>query len=171
VNAAISLDEDFTIEGPGVQPVHASLGRKALTYKGAVQLSDRNKPLRHLVGISQDFMNICTATNASRTLVIDSSPAFVWSTLARLQGLPAVPEWAEWFWHQLEKHRAIVPVLGIGCDPVLIRGRKEQFLEWLSRGIEGGAIQFPAQAGRIHWPALKLKQVFNPAVFSSMNPS
>src|SRR3954469_13677685 len=69
VNAAISLDEDFTIEGPGVQSVQASLGRKALTYKGSVQLSDRKKPLRHLIGISQDFMNTCTATNTSRTLV------------------------------------------------------------------------------------------------------
>jgi hypothetical protein len=162
VNAAISMDEDFTVEGPGIPSVHASLGRKAVTYKGSVQLSDRKKPLRHLIGISQDFMNICTATNTSRTLVIDSSPAFLWSAVARLQGLPAIPEWADWFCRQLEQHKAVTPVVGIGCEPVLIRGSKEQFLKWLSRGIERGAIQFPVHSGRIHWPAFTLKQVFHP---------
>lgn len=164
VSAAIAMDEQFTIEGPNVQPVQAGLGRKAQVHKGSVQFPDRKKPLRHLIGVSQDFMNISTATNATRILAIDASAAFVWSALARLQGLPAVPEWAEWFYRQLEKHQALTSVLGIGCDPVLIRGRKQQFLKWLSRGIERGAIQFPAATGPIHWPEQTLKQVFHPSM-------
>ena len=164
VSAAISMDEGFTIEGPGVETVHASLGRKAQVHKASVQLPDRKKPLRHLIGMSQDFTNICTATNATRTLAIDASADFVWSVLVRLQGLPAAPEWAEWFYQELEKHKALTPVVGIGCDPMLIRGSKQQFLRWLSRGIERGAIRFPAETGPIRWPALTLQQILLPSV-------
>ena len=163
VNAAISMDEGFTVEGPGVAPVIASLGRQPQMHRASIQLADRRKPLRHLIGISQEFIHVCTAANSARTLVIDSSPAFVWSVLSRLQGLPAVPEWAEWFYQQLEMRKALLPALGIGCRPVLIRGSKQQFLKWLSRGIERGAIRFPDEAGPIHWPELTLKQVFRPS--------
>jgi len=166
IHAAISLEEQFTVEGPGVPPVKASLGRKAQTYRGSLQLSDRKKPLRHLIGVSQDFVNLCTAPNSSRTLVIDSSSAVLWSVLSRLQGLPAIPEWANWFCRQLEKQRAVTPIVGIGCNPVLVLGSKEQFLKWLSRGMESKAIRFPDQAGTIEWPALSLEQVFHLAASS-----
>lgn len=163
VNAAIAMDDEFIVEGPEVQPVKVSLGRKALTYKGSVQLRERKKPLRHLVGISQDFISVSTASNSPRTLAIDASAACVWSVLARSQGLPAVPEWAEWFCRELEKRQALVPIVGIGCEPVLVRGNKEQFLKWLSRGVERGAIRIPAEAGPIHWPPLTLTRVLDPS--------
>ena len=162
VNAAISMDEGFTVEGPGVPSVTTFLGRKAQTYKGSVQLSDRKKPLRHLIGISEDFLNAGLASNAGKALMIDSDPAFMWSTLVRRQGLPAIPEWAEWFCRQLERRRAVIPILGIGCDPVMVRGCKQQFLKWLSQGIKCGAIRVPADAGRIEWPAFSLRQVLLP---------
>src|SRR5579859_4761262 len=46
VNAAISMDENFQIEGPGLEPIDVSLGRNAQTNRGSLQLSDRKKPLR-----------------------------------------------------------------------------------------------------------------------------
>jgi len=161
IGAAISMDEQFTVEGPGVQPVTVLLRRNAQTYKGSIQVAGRKKPLRHLIGTSQVFNQGCTNSDTNRALIIGSDPAFIWSALARLQGLPAVPDWAEWFCRELEKHRAIVPILGIGCDPVMIRGGKEQFLKWLSRGVESGAIEFPGRAGPIHWPAFTLAHVFH----------
>ena len=53
VNAAISMDENFQIEGPGLEAIHVSLGRNAQTSRASLQLSDRKKPLRHLIGISE----------------------------------------------------------------------------------------------------------------------
>jgi hypothetical protein len=47
-----------------------------------------------------------------------------------------------------------------GCAPVIISAQKEQILEWLSWGVEGGAIQFPAIAGTIPWPRVALRDVF-----------
>ena len=34
----------------------------------------------------------------------------------------------------------MMPALGIGCEPVIVKGQKEQFLDWLSWGVESEAI-------------------------------
>jgi hypothetical protein len=159
VNAAISLDERFEIEGPGVERISVGLGRNAQTNKGALQLEDRKKPLRHLVGISEEFSTPLVATG--RTLLADSRPLFVWSSLAHIHGLPGVPEWADWFYHQLESHKALVPLLGVGCQPVLIQGNKQQFLSWLGKGVQSGDIEFPSETGPIQWGGSKLADVFS----------
>jgi hypothetical protein len=71
-----------------------------------------------------------------------------------------MPEWADWFAGELETHKAIVRALGIGCAPMLIKGEKEQFLDWISWGVESGAIILPAYAGSIRWPGFNLEDLF-----------
>ena len=138
VNAAISLGERFEIEGPGVERISACLGRNAQTTKGALQLAGRKKPLRHLVGISEEFSTPSAATG--RTLLANSKPLFVWSSLAHIHGLPGVPGWADWFYRQLESQKALMLLLSVGCHPVLIKGNKEQFLSWLGKGVRSGQL-------------------------------
>lgn len=159
VNAAISLGDRFEIEGPGVERISVCLGRNAQTNKGTLQIADRKKPLRHLVGISEEFSTPSAATG--RTLLADSHPVFVWSSLAHIHGLPGVPEWAEWFYRQLESHKALMPLLGVGCQPVLIKGNKEQFLSWLGKGVSSGRLKFPSQTGAIAWGGSTLADVFS----------
>jgi len=65
---------------------------------------------------------------------------------------------------ELRTHHTLAPALGIGCRPVIINGEKEQFLDWLSWGVESGAIAFPMESGPIHWPRLSLEDIFNDAV-------
>lgn len=158
VNAAISLGERFEVEGPGVERISVCLGRNAQTHKGALQLADRKKPLRHLVGVSEEFSTPSAASG--RTLLADSRPAFVWSSLAHIHGLPGVPEWAEWFYRQLESRKALMPLLGVGCQPVLIKGNKQQFLAWLSKGVRSGELEFPSQTGPIQWEGSNLGAIF-----------
>lgn len=157
VNAAISLDERFEIQGPGVAPISVSLDRNAQTNRGALQLSDRKKPLRHLIGISEDLAT--NAVSTGRTVLAHSNPQFVWMSMAQIHGLPGMPEWADWFCGQLEKHKAIVPLLGIGCDPVMVKGGKEQFLLLLGRGVQTGVLPFPAATGRLEWPRVTLAEI------------
>jgi len=158
VNAAISMDERFEIGGPDVQPISVSLDRNAQTCKGALQLSDRKKALRHLVGVSEELATSQASTG--RTVLAHSSPQFVWKSLAQVHGLPGMPEWADWFCGQLEKHKAIVPLLGIGCDPVLVKGDKSQFLFWLGHGVQSGVLAFPAANGPVEWPHTPLSEIF-----------
>ena len=86
----------------------------------------------------------------------------MWASLAHIHGIPGIPDWADWFAGELDTHKAIISALGIGCAPVLIKGEKEQFLDWLSWGVESGAISLPAETGSIHWPSLSLQDLFLP---------
>jgi hypothetical protein len=133
--------------------------KKAECYKGALQLADRKKPVRHLIGISEEFAANSSA-NAGRTLLAGDSPSFIWASLAQLHGLPGIPDWGDWFVEHLENHQAITPLLGLGCNPVLVKGNKQQFLSWLARGVKTGQLGFPEEAGPTHWPGLSLEKVF-----------
>jgi hypothetical protein len=162
ISAAISLGDRFMVEGPNVQPIRVCLERNAQCYKGSVQLAGRKKPLRHLIAVSEEFATSSTSAGTARTLLADSEAMFVWASLAHIHGIPGIPEWADWFQTQLERHKAVIPALGIGCNPVLIKGDKEQFLSWLSSGIASGAIDFPAESGPSRWPSLSWRNIFLP---------
>ncbi len=168
VSAAISLGDRFMVEGPGVQPIRVCLERNAQCFKGSVQIAGRKKPLRHLLGLSEEFANTNESARSGRTLLGGSDSRFIWASLAHIHGIPGVPEWAEWFAGELNSHKAITRALGIGCNPVLVKGEKEQFLDWLSWGVESEAIRFPAETGSIRWPSLTLTDIFRPA---GANPS
>jgi hypothetical protein len=158
ISAAISMRERFIVEGRAVAPIRVCLDANAQQWKGSVQLAGRKKPLRHLIGMSEEFASI--SSNTKRTLLADSSPEFVWASLAQIHGLPGIPKWAPWFYEQLERHGAIQPILGIGCDPVLIKGDKEQFLSWLGNGVQNGVLTIPSESGSVHWPRTNLSRVF-----------
>lgn len=163
VSAAISLGDRFLVEGPDLAPTRVCLERNAQCFKGSIQLAGRKKPIRHLVALSEEFASVTTAAS-HRALLAGSDARFVWASIADLYGIPGMPEWAEWFMGELRTHHALAPALGIGCRPVIINGEKEQLLDWLSWGVESGAIAFPVKSGPIHWPKLDLKDIFIDAV-------
>ena len=159
IAAAISLGDKFTLEGPNLAAIRVGFDRRAECFKGALQLADRKKPVRHLIAISEELAANSNA-NAGRTLLAGSSPSFIWTSMAQLHGLPGIPEWGPWFMEQLENHQAILPLLGLGCKPVLVKGSKQQFLSWLGRGVSAGQLEFPESAGPAHWPGLSLEKIF-----------
>jgi hypothetical protein len=122
------------VEGPDMQPVRVCLERNAQCFKGSVQVAGRKKPLRHLIGLSEEFASINMAASSGRTLLAGSDKQFIWASLAHIHGIPGIPEWADWFAGELDSHKAIVRTLGIGCSPLLIKGRKNSF----STGSAGG---------------------------------
>jgi hypothetical protein len=160
ISAAISLGDRFMIEGPTVQPTRVSLERNAQCFRGSLQLAGRKKPLRHLLGISEEFASGTMAIRSGRTILAGSDEQFVWASIASRYGIPGLPDWAGWFRDELKTHLAIVPALGIGCRPVIISGEKEQFVDWLSWGVESEAVRFPKQTGPVRWPAMSLLQIF-----------
>jgi hypothetical protein len=166
VSAAISMGDRFMVEGPEVQPVRVCLERNALCFKGSIQLAERKKPLRHLIGVSEEVASSSLFAGSGRTLLAGSDKRFVWASVAHVHGIPGIPDWADWFAEELGMRSAIIPALGIGCSPVIIKGDKEAFLDWLSWGVESGAIRFPAETGSIRWPALSLEDIFTQALSS-----
>jgi hypothetical protein len=163
VSAAISLEDRFIVEGPGIQPIRVCLDRNAQCFKGSVQLAGRKKPLRHLIALSEEFASSNMSAGSGRTLLASSGNRFIWASLVHIHGIPGMPGWADWFASELATHRALIPALGIGCDPGIVKGEKEQFLDWLSWGVESGAINLPSETGSIRWPGFDLEDLFPPA--------
>lgn len=160
ISAAIFMGDRFMVEGPAVPPTRVCLERNAQCFKDSLQLAGRKKPLRHLIGISEEFASASLSSNSGRTLLAGRDKHFVWASIAEIYGIPGIPEWAEWFANEVKTHHRLTDALGIGCDPVIVKGTKEEFLDWLSWGVESEAIRFPKETGAIRWPALSLNHVF-----------
>jgi hypothetical protein len=159
ISAAISVGDRFMVEGPDVQPIRVCLERNPQCFKGSIQLAGRKKPLRHLIGLSEEFASSNAFAGSGRRMLAGSDRRFVWASIAHMYGIPGIPEWAEWFADELNTHHALIQALGIGCDPVIVKGEKEQFLDWLSWGVESEAIRFPTQTGSIRWPGVNLRDI------------
>jgi hypothetical protein len=142
----------FTIEGPGIDPITASLGEDAQCFRGTITIPGR-KPIRHLVAVSAELAKTRAGMDpeGERTILCDDDPTFVLYRIAQRYGLPVVPEWATWFKEELTRHRMIQPMVGLGCSPVLVRGSKKLFLKWIGRALRQKRITFPDSNGPVCW--------------------
>jgi hypothetical protein len=154
--AAVQESTVFSIEGPGFEPVSLSLGEDAECFRGSLNVAGRRRAVRHLVAISAEMAatRLGGGVVSGRTILSGDDVVFVLYRIAERFGLPVVPEWAGWFMRELRRRRAIAPLLGVGCKPVMITGTKEKFLDWISQGIKRGLIRFPEKNGPIQWPVL-----------------
>jgi len=160
-HAIISEQESFQVEGPGLEQLTVNMGKDAQCYRASVALSTSQRSLRHLIVVSQEFGDQMNSDSRGRTLLLDSSPEYLWSSIAQICGLPALPEWADWFYQKLHDNLAITQLYGLGCQPALLTGTKEEFLRWLSAGIRKGEIQLPARNGPAIWPSIPLKRILS----------
>jgi hypothetical protein len=158
-SAIVSDQQNFTVEGPGLPSMHVNMGKDAQCYRASLPLSTSKRPLRHLIAVSAEFAMLANSETNGRTLLADSDPEFVWTSISQIFGLPAVPEWATWFYEKLDDHIAITPIHGFGFHPVLVTGSKAEFLQWMSEGIKKGEIQFPEANGPAVWPAISLQSI------------
>lgn len=152
--AAVHQNQVFKVEGPDFASLELSLGEKAECYRASLNLPGRRRPVRHLVAVSAELAatRLGAAIESNRTILSERNPVFVLYRLSERFGLPVVPEWADWFIGELKRRRAIRPLAGVGCSPVLIIGTKARFLSWISRGLRRGAIKFPETNGSVRWP-------------------
>lgn len=167
--AIISEAESFVVEGPGLARLTASVGKDAEAFRASIPLSTRKRQLRHLIAVSKEFATPGSVNG--RTLLMDSTPRYLWASIVQIFGLPGVPEWALWFNQKLDDNLAITRLHGLGCEPVLITGTKDEFLRWLSDGLRRAEIQMPAQNGPTIWPATSLKDFLLPPNDFSQTPS
>jgi hypothetical protein len=151
--AAIVDSGFFTVEGPDLKPLTVSLGQEARCFRGTIAIPGRKRPARHLVGVSAEMAKSRAGADREgrRTILCDGDAVFVLYRLAQRYGLPVLPEWAGWFRRELEERKAIQPLVGLGCDPVVVRGGKKALLHWIGRALKKALIGFPAERGPIRW--------------------
>src|SRR5260370_12444418 len=161
-SAIASDQQNFAVEGTGLQPMHVTLGKNAQCYRASVQLSTSKRPLRHLIAVSEEFAATANSETTGRTLLAELSAGFLGAAITQIFGLPAVPEWADWFYKKLDDNLAVTPIFGLGFRPVLVTGTKEEFLQWLSEGIRKDEIRFPESNGPAVWPKIGLERALSP---------
>lgn len=156
LHAAIMAGERLIVEAPGGGRVSACLGQHAECYRGSLPLPDGGRPLRHLIAVSEELARSGAGEEKERTILPGDGDEFVWSSLAARHGLPASAEWATWIMAELRRQRRIIPLTGIGCDPVLVKASRNALLAAISRGLRRGALVFPENNGAVAWPAFDL---------------
>jgi hypothetical protein len=145
ISAAITEEGCFQVQGTGISALTVSLGVDAETFRSSISVPGRKRPVRHLVAISKE-LELTRAggePKAQRTVLCSGTPGFVLYRLAVRFGLPVLPEWSEWFHKELTRRRAIQPLIGLGCEPILVNGTKKRFLAWIGHGLKRRQIQIP----------------------------
>jgi hypothetical protein len=64
-----------------------------------------------------------------------------------------LPHWAEWFSSELVSHRAIEPLIGLGCEPIVVNGTQKRFLAWIGHALKRGRISIPDGNDSAPWQA------------------
>jgi hypothetical protein len=103
--------------------------------RASVQIAGRKRPVRHLVVISQALFETTLGCDdqARCTVFYNGSAQFTPRRLAVRFGLPALPEWADWFRTKLDRRGLIEDLLGLNCLPAAIKATKLRMLRSLSR--------------------------------------
>ena len=145
INAAVAEEGCFQVHGPGIPALTVALGADAETFRASISVPGRKRPVRHLVAISKELALTRAGGDpkARRTVLCGNTPSFILYRLAVRFGLPALPDWSEWFQKELMRRRAIQPLIGLGCEPVLVRGTKKRFLAWIGQGLKRRQIEIP----------------------------
>jgi hypothetical protein len=145
IAAAISDEARFYASGPGLKRIMISLGKDVDLFRGSINVPGRRRAVRHLVAVSEDLSRTRSGGNptARRTVLCRDDPAFLLYRLGARFGLPVLPEWNEWFSHELRRHNAIEPLMGLGCRAVLVKGTKKRFLGWIGHALKRGDINIP----------------------------
>ena len=150
--AAVVEQNQFAVEAPGIDPVTTTLGEGAQCFRGTISIAGR-KPVRHLMAVSAELAKTRPGMDPEgrRTILCDDDPTFTLYRIAQRYGLPVVPEWATWFKDELTKRGMIQPIIGLGCSPVLVRGSKKVYLEWIGRALRQKRVTFPDSNGPVRW--------------------
>jgi hypothetical protein len=158
MHAAIINGDQFSLEAGG-RILRISLGANAECFRASLNLENHPRPVRHLLAISQELAQSGRAPDTTKTILLDDSAQFIWNSLAQIHGLPGACEWAEWIVGELKRQRRIVPLEGIGCNPVLVKGGRPLLLSCISRGVRRGRLAFPQENGPVEWPSIPFRDL------------
>jgi hypothetical protein len=153
IASAITDEARFDASGPQLNRIMICLGKDADVFRGSINIPGRRRPLRHLVAVSEQLSRTRAGGNptARRTVLCDDDPAFLLYRLGTRFGLPILPEWSEWFGGELNGHKAVEALIGLGCRPVLVKGTKKRFLGWIGHALKRRVIVIPHDGQASLW--------------------
>jgi hypothetical protein len=163
VAAAVHEAHHFEIVSPDGKRSKVSFGAKPACYKGVLRVPNSTRPVRHLLVTSAVLLANGTAGNTVLMNYDDQTIDLAWSTLVSLLGVPADPRWAKYILHELERDKKLRPLIGIGCQPVIVQATRTDLMQRTSEALKNRMLSFPEKNGPVLWPRFTLGQVLRAA--------
>jgi hypothetical protein len=74
-----------------------------------------------------------------------------------LLGLPADPRWGNVILGEMRQEKLIRRLDGIGCDPAVVIGTREDFMKRMGQARSMNLLPFPEKNGPIVWPQYTIR--------------
>jgi hypothetical protein len=157
IRAAIYEKHTFTLTFPNGAIKHIGLGPDAACYNGSLSLQGAKRMLRHLVAVSA---SLSANGTAGQTFIINleqTTKDLTWATVVNLLGLPADPRWGNVVLGEMRKDKLIRRLDGIGCNPAVVIGTREDFMKRMGEARSMGLLPFPEKNGPVVWPRYSIR--------------
>jgi hypothetical protein len=141
---------------------HIGLGPDAACYNGSLFLQGVKRTLRHLIAVSA---SLAANGTAGQTFIMNLEPTtkeLTWATVVTLLGLPADPRWGNVVLSEMRKDKLIRRLDGIGCDPAVVIGTREDFMKRMGQARSMNLLPFPEKNGPLVWPQYTIRDVLAP---------
>jgi hypothetical protein len=157
IRAAIYEKHTFTLTYPNGATKHVGLGPDATCYNGSLSLQGAKRTLRHLVAVSASLVANGTAGQTFIMNLEQTTKDLGWATVVSLLGLPAEPRWGNVILGEMRQEKLIRRLDGIGCDPAVVVGTREDFMKRMGQARSMNLLPFPEKNGPVVWPKYSIR--------------
>jgi hypothetical protein len=157
IRAAIYEKHTFSLTFPSGTIKHVGLGPDAACYNGSLFLQGAKRTLRHLVAVSASMQANGTAAQTFIMNLEQTTKDLTWATVVNLLGLPADPRWGNVVLGELRKNKLIRRLDGIGCNPAVVIGTREDFMKRMGEARSMDLLPFPEKNGPVVWPRYTIR--------------
>ena len=70
------------------------------------------------------------------------------------------PQWGDVVLGRIRRDTLIRRLDGIGCNPAVIQGTREDLMKRISEARKAGLLSFPKSNGPIQWPRFSLRETW-----------
>jgi hypothetical protein len=157
IRAAIYEKHTFTLIFPDGSTKHVGVGPDAACYNGSLSLQGAKRTLRHLVAVSASLAANGTAGQTFIMNLEQTTKDLTWATVVNLLGLPADPRWGTVVLGEMRQDKLIRRLDGIGCNPAVVFGTREDFMTRMGQACAVGLLRFPEKNGPVVWPQYTIR--------------
>jgi hypothetical protein len=127
-------------------------------------LQGAKRTLRHLVAVSGSLSANGTAGQTFIMNLNQETKELAWATVVNLLGLPADPRWGNVVLGELRQDKLIRRLEGIGCNPAVVIGTREDFMKRMGRARSMNLLPFPEKNGPVVWPQYTVRDALAPGM-------
>jgi hypothetical protein len=168
IRAAIYEEHAFTLAFPDGTSKTVMLGPDANCYNGSLSIGAK-RTVRHLVAISAALQANGSAGVTYLMHLDVKTKELAWATVVSLLGVPADPRWGETLLGGMRGDKLIRRLDGIGCNPAIILGTRQDVMDRIGEALRTGLLAFPDKNGPILWPRFDLRETLASASRPAMH--